>query len=1002
VKRKITRILGAGLIVALLASLMLAAVPVAANPGTDAWSTKAVPLAGALGGDFWDNTIVQVGPITKSIDGTLYTYVDKAGTDNIMWSTDGGRTWAESTSTTLSYTAVGGTDIVDIACSPGDAATLYVATNNATSATTLKVYKSADAGQTFTDITYTGIAAAEIVTGIDVGYISGDPYVFIGTQTGARGGGVYFLKDTPPAFGVAPLWTDMVAGTVDVWDIACAPDFSTSQQLVAVVSEAATSAHVYFYYGATGWNVSVPKSALYAAGTAPTAANIALPDNYDSTAGSANLEFLVAIDDAGGTNGGVYRLVGNFAVEYLNTANAAALDCVSVDIAGNVGYYTALAGTDAGVVYYSTDGAGTLWTSTAVVGKEPSGNGNCSIVMADDFGTSGQAWAAVTGADQAISLSTNGGINWNQISLIDSDIATVDDMVISNGNTYMVATDAGGVQSLWKNDGTYWERVFVNSLAACTTGQVDLVAVSPAGDAVFIADTTGGLGIYRSLDDGTTFTALVNIPAAINGWVVIDKNTIISGGVAVTYKTTNNGALPWVLSSQDPTNTVVDIVLSPNFATDSTILLGNNNSQVWLSTDAGTNWGLAAVGAVASTAVGNTYVAFDPNYATNSIVYAAADDQVDSFVIGIPVLQTTLLSVAVTGAPLVGATTFSGIVCAADGTLYVAAGDGSVTGVMRSLYPSGTDVEAIALGLANAETLAEWEQANATEAGNIPAAVAALNSLQLTNGNVLWGPAGADIWTYTDTLAVQVSLLSPTDGAAEATTNSAILEWTGLTGVTNYDIDVCPRADFAAGTLVVPGTYLAGETTATYVGLTAGLTYYWRVRVNTGTPVLSRFSEVRAFTTALNVPAAAPVLAPASGAQDIILSPAFGWGAVAGATSYELELATLADFSDAVSQTTTLNAYLWPEELEYSTAYFWRVRAITATGQSGWVNGIFTTEAAPVEALPPVVIEPTPVVPAPIVEITEVTPAWIWGVIGIGAVLVIAVIILIVRTRRVV
>jgi len=49
--------------------------------------------------------------------------------------------------------------------------------------------------------------------------------------------------------------------------------------------------------------------------------------------------------------------------------------------------------------------------------------------------------------------------------------------------------------------------------------------------------------------------------------------------------------------------------------------------------------------------------------------------------------------------------------------------------------------------------------------------------------------------------------------------------------------------------------------------------------------------------------------------------------------------------------------------------------------------------AEPVEPTPPVVIEPTPP-PA------QIAPAYIWGIIGIGAILVIVVIALIVRTRR--
>jgi hypothetical protein len=56
--------------------------------------------------------------------------------------------------------------------------------------------------------------------------------------------------------------------------------------------------------------------------------------------------------------------------------------------------------------------------------------------------------------------------------------------------------------------------------------------------------------------------------------------------------------------------------------------------------------------------------------------------------------------------------------------------------------------------------------------------------------------------------------------------------------------------------------------------------------------------------------------------------------------------------------------------------------------------------AKPVTPTPPVVVETTP---APVLEIPpakHITPTWIYAVIGIGAALVVVVIVLIVRTRR--
>jgi len=105
-------------------------------------------------------------------------------------------------------------------------------------------------------------------------------------------------------------------------------------------------------------------------------------------------------------------------------------------------------------------------------------------------------------------------------------------------------------------------------------------------------------------------------------------------------------------------------------------------------------------------------------------------------------------------------------------------------------------------------------------------------------------------------------------------------------------------------------------------------------------------------------------------------------------------------------------------ELDYASTYYWRVKGLGTSTTTDWspVTG-FTTMAEPVEAAPPVVIQtmPAPIIeippaqPAPIIEIpaappapAPIAPAYIWAVIIIGAVLVIAVIILIVRTRRIV
>jgi len=161
------------------------------------------------------------------------------------------------------------------------------------------------------------------------------------------------------------------------------------------------------------------------------------------------------------------------------------------------------------------------------------------------------------------------------------------------------------------------------------------------------------------------------------------------------------------------------------------------------------------------------------------------------------------------------------------------------------------------------------------------------------------------------------------------------------------------------------------------------------------------------------------LLAPETGDDTVSLTPIFAWGAVAGADGYYFQLADNANFVtpmvklDGDLGRLVVTAYAYVGELPYSTAYYWRVQAVSGTVAAGnlaasaWSTGVFITMDEPAEELPPVVVqEQPPVIIEPIVEVitpaaTEITPAWIYVIIGVGGVLVIALLVLIVRTRRV-
>ncbi len=308
--------------------------------------------------------------------------------------------------------------------------------------------------------------------------------------------------------------------------------------------------------------------------------------------------------------------------------------------------------------------------------------------------------------------------------------------------------------------------------------------------------------------------------------------------------------------------------------------------------------------------------------------------------------------------------------------------------------------------------------------------------------------------SFTNTVGA-VSLLTKTTVGVDVIPNTAIVAATDVIGVANYTanpqsatplpaidggfydvyvFETTPaftsvlikfyNANITANTKVyVWGTIAGGWQSATTQGVNTYGGYAYVTVTSTipdiaglaGTP----FALVEATPTALGNPG---ILAPTTGDDTISLTPVFAWEAVSGAAGYYFELADNANFVLPLVSLTgdvgrlIVTAYAYVGELPYSTAYYWRVKAVSGTVEAGdlaesaWVSGLFITKAEPEEPTPPVVIEETeppviiieqPDIIVPLPAETPITPAWIYVIIGVGAVLVIALLVLIVRTRRV-
>jgi subtilisin family serine protease len=185
------------------------------------------------------------------------------------------------------------------------------------------------------------------------------------------------------------------------------------------------------------------------------------------------------------------------------------------------------------------------------------------------------------------------------------------------------------------------------------------------------------------------------------------------------------------------------------------------------------------------------------------------------------------------------------------------------------------------------------------------------------------------------------TLTSPVNGATQQALTTT-LAWSSVTGAANYRVQWSLNSDFS--TLL--GEQTVTGTSATVSGLLNGTTYYWRVNASNSIGS-SSWSAVWSFTTVSAVTLTAPVLvSPSDGATGISTNAKLIWNTVAGASTYQLQMSLVADFSTlAVSRTNLTGTTITITKLRAKTRYYWRMRAVNANGTvtSGWSIRSFTT-----------------------------------------------------------
>jgi hypothetical protein len=182
-------------------------------------------------------------------------------------------------------------------------------------------------------------------------------------------------------------------------------------------------------------------------------------------------------------------------------------------------------------------------------------------------------------------------------------------------------------------------------------------------------------------------------------------------------------------------------------------------------------------------------------------------------------------------------------------------------------------------------------------------------------------------------------LQSPTHGAIMVhPTHPLVLRWNAVPRAAKYIVSI--GTDPSLGTVVHPAVETSGTVLTPRTVLLPPGTYYWGV-----TPVDAQNhrgapSAVHSFTWTW--PTSTLTRIDDLFADPEVFDPHFSWDAIAGAARYEVEVNSSVDFAPG-SKVCCTNAVIGtsysPTQVFKDNTYYWRVRALDASGNSGVWNG---------------------------------------------------------------
>jgi hypothetical protein len=892
----------------------------------------------------------------------------------------------------------------------------------------------------------------------------------------------------PDDNGLTTVWTDMElsqtlggnysddsagpeTGGVVVFKSMFAPDFASSGVIWALYWDMFNTngyGLIARSSGSTTWGTVITPEIIDAGGNpAKTQCDMEFEADYSS---NANPDLVAALSFWGPTSADdIYSIECNFYgapgdITPFDVDPGDRADFCSVEVSGNMfvaGIFDMSEPTTE--VWYSHND-GITWNEAT---KNPTGRAyeTCNLLWSTAGSSAGAIFAATGGQQSGLSISEDDGVNWTQIAFIDDDIASIRDLAFDPTSTSALMVTSNSASAPWPNDSLWktsdvtaefpqWQRVFCEDFN--TNINFNNIEYSMDGTAVMVFDRWAE-EIFRSSDGAMSFVPFKSTAAwgDINDWAIYDSSSV--------YAACDNGFWSTAVVGSDLTGvTLVSVALQTGFDPDDpdngVLVVGDDSGNVYVSYNAGDD--IEAPVNVDATSW-PVHVAFG----SDNTLYLTEGDDVYYAEIGATNVEVDTGNIlGGTSEPLSDWYVDIEVASDDDGDIvYALNNDADMARYLVGDYNYGGD---------EPEWDIVWNFGGST------------HELWVTSGsNTAWtiDTSGDDtVNLIDDTLTGPVTGLSFSDIGPF----SFVVSWDAMTGATDYEIVVYLEEDSSvwADAFVDTNSFDVADEWGPWA-LPDATEYIVQVRVNNdgsssiGNEIeYSRWSAAGSVMTDYYMTPPIPTN-PAQGADEVSLTPSFGWSMVKYAVTYTFELSddpTFSSLIDSVAVTTTAYSYVG-DGLDYDSDYYWRVRAVAPNGTTGpwstytetyfhidlidtygylfwyyigpidglfeWISGAISNFHTEEEEFPPVTVEPQPTPTIdfnPTIEIPEITlpampditieppavtvpitstvttvnpvielpdqptPVYIWAIVAIGAVLTIAVIILIIRTRRVV